>query len=321
MEKGPQDHSHPLRRPTRRQYVSSRVIPRAGNDIVSARSQKVPSTVKHPKPAHKIPPTQPETNRSHHRTKPAMPRLTRSFVLKREMVEHAKEHRQKVRKNYGKHAVEAVIGLIVLVTLGIIVWSFKDVIPLKLDWWRSKSSSTVHTQSTPVVDLGGVLDETSVTEAILAAHRMGPDEPRIISVPKLDIKTRIMRVGVSLASEPIAPMNIFDVGWFEASGKPGNSSAVLLNGHSRGPTKDGVFASLKILVPGDLILIERGDGIVLTYAVSKIQEYSAGTIDMSAALQTIQSGKQGLNLMTTASKYDTASTQGQKRYIVFALLQ
>ncbi len=315
MEKSPHERNNPLRRAQHYRYQRpERIAPRTSSDVLPAPETEAVDTLA---PGQKA-----KTARVHKATNPALPRLTRSFVLRREMVEeHAQEYRRKVRKKYGGHIVGVLIGLIVIAALGVIVWGFRDLIPVKLDFWHHAQTTTKEPAIVRTTSLSSSLDETPISSTDIIGHKMAADEPRSLSIPKLDIQARILRVGVSLDSEPIAPNNIYDVGWFEASGKPGNSAAVLLNGHSHGPTKAGVFANLKDLVPGDVVVLERGNGTRLTYIVHKVQDYPANQIDMTAALQSIEPGKQGLNLMTTPNKYNAEETVTAKRQVVFTVLQ
>lgn len=319
MEKLPNDRAHPLRRvPTHRYRQPERVTAHTSTDVVRTAEQEAATQIAEDSLLQSVS----EKLRLHQPIKPAAPRMTRSFVLRRETVErHAKEHRRKVRKNYGWHVVGILIGLMVACSLGIIIWSFRDMLPFKLDFWnRGQSASQQTVQLSPPTSLSS-LDETLISSADIIGHKMASDEPRSISIPKLDVQARILRMGISLDNEPIAPNNIHDVGWFEASGKPGSSGAVLLNGNSRGPTQPGVFANLKTLVPGDVIVMERGNGSRLTYIVHKVQEYPGNQVDMTTALQSIEPGKQGLNLMTTPSKYNAVENSAAKRQVVFAVLQ
>jgi hypothetical protein len=234
------------------------------------------------------------------------------------MVEKAKEYKRKTKRTHRRHFVGYIIAAIIFISIGVIVWSFQEFLPFNV---RFLQPSTTLTPVSEVVvpQESGTLDETEATKADLVAYKTEAAEPRMIRIPKLQLESRVRRVGVSLSSEPIAPSNIFDVGWFESSGKPGDSGAVLLNGHTVGPTKKGVFSDLKLLVPNDIIELERGDGTVIVYRVSRIQEYPVNEIDMSAATEPVDPTKQGLNLMTTANKYSKQAGPNDRRMIIFAV--
>ena len=112
------------------------------------------------------------------------------------------------------------------------------------------------------------LDETEPTKDEIAEYKVAPDRPRYLTVEKLGVKnSRILPMNVNASGELDTPRNIFDVGWYEASGKPGQGGTMVIDGHNGGPTKHGVFKQLPTLVNGDLIIVERGDGLILKYQV------------------------------------------------------
>lgn len=147
---------------------------------------------------------------------------------------------------------------------------------------------------------------------------VAPELPRIIRITNLKVEARIIPLGVTANNELKAPSSIFDAGWYQGSARPGETGAVLINGHVHGPTQPGVFVGLKKLRSGDKISIERGDGKVLTYHVVKSQSYSKDNVDMGAAFSSAEPGKPGLNLMTCDGAYD-AQGHYANRLIVFAV--
>jgi hypothetical protein len=93
---------------------------------------------------------------------------------------------------------------------------------------------------------------------------------------KAGVQSRILPVGVDATNELKTPQNIFDVGWYEGSAKPGSYySALLLNGHVSGPTKPGFFAKLQKLAVGDIVTVECGDGQQFNYRVISKETDSA----------------------------------------------
>lgn len=149
-------------------------------------------------------------------------------------------------------------------------------------------------------------------------YQVASDLPRFISIPKYNVKSRVLRMGVKSNNELKAPNNIFDSGWYDGSAKPGEKGAVLIDGHVRGPTKPGVFYNLKNLSTGDVIEITRGDGQIIKYKAVKSKLYTASQTDMVAALKPIE-GERGLNLITCAGKFNREQNNYEDRLVVFAV--
>lgn len=151
--------------------------------------------------------------------------------------------------------------------------------------------------------------ETQVSEYVVAA-----DMPRYLSVDKLGVsKARIIPVGVNAAGELGTPNNIFDVGWYDSSAKPGQDGTVLIDGHNGGPTMHGVFKDLPNLSSGDIIKIERGDGKIFKYSVVENKTVSLDDSDsyMATALKSPEAGKQSVTLITCTGEW----SQSQRTYL------
>ncbi|MBR3246332.1 class F sortase [Candidatus Saccharibacteria bacterium] len=112
------------------------------------------------------------------------------------------------------------------------------------------------------------LDETEPTEQQLREYVVSADRPRYLTVEKIGVKkARIMAMGVNAQGELDTPRNVFDVGWYDGSGKPGQGRTMIIDGHNGGPHVFGVFKRLPDLVAGDIITVERGDGVIFKYQV------------------------------------------------------
>jgi LPXTG-site transpeptidase (sortase) family protein len=151
-----------------------------------------------------------------------------------------------------------------------------------------------------------------------STYQVAANAPRMLTIGKIGVQARIMRTTVNARNELGTPANIFDTAWYEASAKPGQAGAMLIDGHVSGPTQNGVFYDLKKLIKGDKITVERGDGKVFTYTVQTSKTYNADAVDMAAALTPVVSGKPGLNIMTCTGKLDSTRTHFEQRLVVFA---
>ncbi len=150
------------------------------------------------------------------------------------------------------------------------------------------------------------LIEEEPTEQEIYEYWVAPDRPRYLSIAKLNIyNRRIIPVGINPTGELATPNNIFDVGWYESSGKPGAGGTMLIDGHNGGPNVYGVFKFLPDLQIGDFITIERGDGLLFQY---KIVENKAVLLDeadkyMATALRSPEPGRESLTLITCTGEW------------------
>lgn len=167
------------------------------------------------------------------------------------------------------------------------------------------------------------LDETEPTPEAVAEYTVAADKPRYLSIEKLGItNARVLEMGLKANNELRTPNNIFDVGWYFNSSKPGNGGTVLIDGHNGGPTKEGVFKHLDQLSEGDRIVLERGDGIKFIY---EVVDYA--TVDLDAASEWMQkaqespvAGQESLSLITCTGTWSQARQTYLQRQFVRAVL-
>ncbi len=166
-----------------------------------------------------------------------------------------------------------------------------------------------------------VPEEAPPTESDYVSHVVAADEPRYLQIPSLGVKARVLSLGLTATGAFDAPKNIFDTGWYTASSKPGvGAGAVLIDGHSTGLTKEGVFTRLGTLVAGQKIVITRGDGSVISYSVVKVQKLPKDQVDMSSLLLSQNPKKQGLNLITCSGSFNQRDFSFSERTLVYAVV-
>lgn len=175
-------------------------------------------------------------------------------------------------------------------------------------------SATTNEVATTTADA----EETEISPSVIAQHVVPTDHPKRITIAKTKTNARVLGLGLKGGKQLDAPKNIFDVGWYDKSAKPGSGGgAVLLDGHVSGKRKKGVFYNLNSLISGDVIQIERGDGQIIDYQVVKIEAYPHNDVDMTAAMLPVENGKEGLNIITCHG--DVSAGSYEERLVVFAV--
>ena len=167
------------------------------------------------------------------------------------------------------------------------------------------------------------LIEVEPTEQEVREYTVAPDRPRYLSVSKIGVnKARILPMGVNASGELDTPRNIFDVGWYEASGKPGQGGTMVIDGHNGGPHVLGVFKNLPNLVKGDIITVERGDGVIYNYEVVENQSVPLSEADayMSTAAKSPELGKESVTLISCTGEWSQQQQTYLSRQFVRAVL-
>lgn len=186
-----------------------------------------------------------------------------------------------------------------------------------------------------------------VTQVEVDDYKVDPDKPRYMSIPSAGvIQARTIALGVkkptSDGSQQLdAPNRIGDVGWYNCEINPvednrcdtpkrpgdGNTqTAALFDGHTCfSRTMSCVFDQISALRNEDSIIIELGDGQKLNYIVRKVQVLNLADVDMKSAMTPIESGREGITLITCAGTYKGAVDASgvptaSKRVLVYATL-
>lgn len=168
------------------------------------------------------------------------------------------------------------------------------------------------------------VDESEVSAQQIIEHTVPAAQPRYISIPSLSVsKTRVFSVGVDEANMLGSPANINDAAWYDKSATPGSGGVVLIDGHNGGISKDGVFANLGTLQRGAIIEVERGDGERFRYEVRENQSMALDEVNasgMKMMMESAESGKEALNLITCDGKWVPQYKQFDRRIMLRAVL-
>jgi sortase (surface protein transpeptidase) len=173
------------------------------------------------------------------------------------------------------------------------------------------------------------VDETPITQEQKDEYTVPASYPRYISIPSLNInKARVVQIGIIKNTNQLdSPISIHDAGWYTASAKPGvDAGAILMDGHNGGPNYGGIFEKLGNLAVGEKIIIERGDGEIFTYKVRDNRQMKLSEINdpsnkygMSTMLESIESGKEGLNIITCVGNWIQDSQTFDSRVMLRAV--
>jgi len=242
---------------------------------------------------------------------PHLPKQAKSRVLKRHIPKPD-------YKSYPKHKrpmARMLAGLtaIMIVSVGLIGSALLV---------RSKRPVNAHDSPSHSV-LGSIVTGINASETEppqdLGGHQVAADSPRFLVIDKIGVRTRVGEVHDESPNTLSAPANIFDVGWYTGSKKPGETGAVVMSGHVSGSTKRGVFYSIGTLKVGDRLEIERGDGKKFTYTVKETEVYDNEKVDMNKILASSEPGRPALNLISSTGRFNVRTNQFEQRVAVYSV--
>lgn len=168
------------------------------------------------------------------------------------------------------------------------------------------------------------VDRTEPTTSEVAEYTVAPDKPRYLNIPSIHLtQARITEIGLKSNGELSTPYNIYDIGWYTASGTPGSKDVVIMDAHGGAPGI-GAFGNLPNLKHGDEIKIEMGDGREFTYVVADTATKALGEEAnnyMTTAFESPEDGRGSLTLITCTGVYWTSSRTYSHRFFLRALLK
>lgn len=160
-------------------------------------------------------------------------------------------------------------------------------------------------------------EETVVTPDALSGYTVAADLPRVLSIESIGVRARVLPMGINPDNSLQAPINIYDSGWYNASAKPGQPGASVIDAHASGPTRQGLFAYLDTMKNGDRVKVERGDGQVFEYEVVAVEKVGLAAIDMEKVVQPYEGVSEGLNLITCTGQWLKDQRTYDQRAIVY----
>ena len=143
--------------------------------------------------------------------------------------------------------------------------------------------------------------------------------PRAISIPALNVDTRVLPVGLDPARAVDIPHDIRLVGWYRLGVPPGadRGSAVIV-GHRDGREQGhGVFYRLGELTVGDRVLITTANRTALPYRVVAREFISKKRLPITELFAV--TGSPRLTLISCGGYYDRANGGYQDNIVVTAV--
>jgi sortase (surface protein transpeptidase) len=124
----------------------------------------------------------------------------------------------------------------------------------------------------PVVKLGVVPSGAAVAAPGPSASQ--PAAPPVaLSIPAIDVRTTLIRLGVTAQGTLQAPSSTSVAGWYTGSPRPGDIGSSIIAGHIDSYLGPGVFFRLRLLRPGNLVYVREADGRVAAFRVNSVHMY------------------------------------------------
>lgn len=143
-------------------------------------------------------------------------------------------------------------------------------------------------------------------------------DPAFVDIAAIGATSTIERLGTLLDGRLETPNDFMKVGWWAGGVVPGAVGPAVLAGHLDSVQGPAIFARLHLLKPGDRIAIARRDGVVVHFAVTRIDRYPK---DLFPAAQVYGStSARELRLITCGGQFDRQARSYTDNTVVYATL-
>ena len=143
-----------------------------------------------------------------------------------------------------------------------------------------------------------------------------PGLPVRLRIPSIRVDAAVEAVGLTAAGAMDTPKETNDVAWFHPGPRPGEAGSAVIAGHFG--WEDGkalVFNDLSTLHQGDIVQVEDGYGITLSFVVRETRNYDPAAD--ASEIFTSSDGKAHLNLITCEGVWNVQEQQYSNRLVIF----
>lgn len=146
-----------------------------------------------------------------------------------------------------------------------------------------------------------------------AAH-----EPAEIHIPKLDVHSQLLRLGLNPDRSLEVPGNFNLAGWYVNSPPPGAPGPAVIAGHVDSRRGPAIFYDLGDLSAGDQIHVIRGDGTKVEFEVDRLEHYPKDSFPTDEVYG--DTSQPQLRLITCSGRFDRGQRHYEDNLVVYASL-
>jgi hypothetical protein len=146
-----------------------------------------------------------------------------------------------------------------------------------------------------------------------------PASPPVrLLIPAIGVDSGLMNLGLDRSGSLEVPPDGFPAGWYTGAPTPGSLGPAIIAGHVDWAGSPGVFYSLRDLVAGDDITVDRADGTAARFRVESVQQFPKDAFPTDQVYADIDHA--GLRLITCGGSFDRAARSYRDNIVVFAAL-
>ena len=187
-----------------------------------------------------------------------------------------------------------------------------------LDGPQQPARSTAVANTAPGFTPSAPPSRAAGTGALTTGPLMSTSAPARLSIPALAVDVPVIGLGLQADGSMQVPDDAKTVGWYTKAPTPGALGPAILAGHVDYKKQPGTFARLSELTPGDGINVQRQDGSMAMFAVTKVERHPKNKFPSTAVYGPINHA--GLRLITCGGDFDRNAGHYEDNVVVYATL-
>lgn len=150
------------------------------------------------------------------------------------------------------------------------------------------------------------------------ASRPSSTDPAFVDIAAIGATSTIEELGTLLDGRLETPVDFMKVGWWAGGVAPGEKGPAVLAGHLDSYQGPAIFARLNLLKAGDRITVARRDGVVLHFAVTRVDRYPKDLFPAELVYGPTDDAE--LRLVTCGGRFDRGARSYTDNTVVYARL-
>ncbi|MGY1636496.1 class F sortase [Geodermatophilus sp. SYSU D00742] len=165
----------------------------------------------------------------------------------------------------------------------------------------------------------GPATQAAAAPVVAEAGALAPAvAPLRVRVPAIGVDSPLVRLGTDATGALVPPTGYDRAGWFPGAAAPGDVGPAVVAGHVDSPDGPAVFWRLRELVPGDEVLVDRGDGTTVRFVVTDVARHRKEDFPTAAVYGPTPRAE--LRLVTCGGAFDPGRRSYTDNVVVFARL-
>lgn len=140
--------------------------------------------------------------------------------------------------------------------------------------------------------------------------------PVRVQIPAIGVDSPLVGLGLRADGTMQVPAAGFPAGWFTGAPTPGELGPSIIAGHVDWAGEPGVFYRLRDLAEGDQVTVQRTDGSVAVFLVTRVEQFPKDEFPTELVYGDLDFA--GLRLITCGGSFDRGERSYVDNIVVFA---